>query len=106
MDELLQAARDQEAKDAVESNFEAAVEELMSEAEGHEDALIAVIEQSCGEDFILIGDNLDFLIKKTLSSKFNRNEMIHWFHLIGTLLCVPLCVCVCVCCVVCVLLVA
>ena len=82
LEELLEDASDidMEAREHVERIFEQSVADLKLESEG--------------EDFILIGDNLDFLVKKALSSKFNRNEMIHWFHLIGTLLCVPVCMCV------------
>ena len=76
------------ACEPLEEKLEAAVDVLMAVSEGHVDALVKVIEESCGQDYILIGDNLDFLLKKTLSSKTNKNKMMHWFHLIG--LCVML----------------
>ena len=71
------------ACEPLEEKLEAAVDALMVESDGHVDALVKVIEESCGQDYILIGDNLDFLIKKALSSKKNKNQMMHWFHLIG-----------------------
>ena len=80
---LTEAFESVNERKAVEEQLFGAVEELMSESEDQLDALIETIESSCGKDFMLIGDNLDFLVKKAMSSKKNRNAMIHWFHLIG-----------------------
>ena len=71
------------AREPFEQMMADSLDQLMVESSGHEDKLVKVIEESCGQDYILIGDNLDFLVKKTISSKKDRNKMIHWFHLIG-----------------------
>ena len=59
------------------------IDEEHSESKQKLSEIYTELDQVCGGDYTIIGDNLDLLVKIVGTNLKKKNKFYHWFHLIG-----------------------
>ena len=79
---LLDVERDEAERVDREVNDHKSDDDL-SQLRGVLERTIEQLDTACDNDYTIIGDNIDLLVKVIGTSKNKRNKFYHWFHLIG-----------------------